>query len=439
MLLMLICPITALASTITVGPIGCNYTHIWEALDAANPGDVIEVQNGTYYEKLIIDRPIILRGNNTIIDARGLRSPIELISDGITLEGLTIVNSGDEDNDAGIRVKSCNNSIINNNICLNNYGIYLETSAGNVISGNSIHSNYNDGIYLLVSDNNTIESNAINYNTISYHSATSMFDRVYSYPAGILLKESSNNTITSNIIANNDGCGISIELSNKNRIISNFIFKNYIGIYIYKGNIVPANNTLANNYLINNEKYNACDEYDEGRNPKNKWYTKLDNITIGNRYGDFDEPKEGCRDVDKDGICDFAYEIPGDKTIDNYPISSQLVGGTITKYWNGSLKNKNYTLINMTVPSNVTLLSVSLTWDDSDSDFALFLFNQTGQLADVSSMDVDDVYWEPLNQDDAELCVETINPESGIWKVVIYGYRVPEGREVTFKLEVLQF
>ena len=73
MLLMLICPITALASTITVGPIGCNYTHIWEALDAANPGDVIEVQNGTYYEKLIIDRPIILRGNNTIIDARGLR------------------------------------------------------------------------------------------------------------------------------------------------------------------------------------------------------------------------------------------------------------------------------------------------------------------------------------------------------------------------------
>ena len=54
-------------------------------------------------------------------------------------------------------------------------------------------------------------------------------------------------------------------------------------------------------------------------------------------------------------------------------------------------------------------------------------------------MDVDDVYWEPLNQDDAELCVETINPESGIWKVVVYGYRVPEGREVTFKLEVLQF
>lgn len=155
---MLICPITALASTITVGSSGCNYTHIWEALDAANSGDVIEVENGIYYEKLIIDIPIILRGNNTVIDARGLRSPIELISDGITLEGLTIVNSGDENGDAGIKVSSNSNFILNNTIKNNkNYGIYLESSSKNVIQGNSISRNSNKGIYLEGSDNNFLD------------------------------------------------------------------------------------------------------------------------------------------------------------------------------------------------------------------------------------------------------------------------------------------
>lgn len=423
-LLMLICPITALASTITVGPIGCNYTHIWEALDVANPGDVIEVENGTYYENLIIDKPIIIRGNNTIIDASSLRSPIELISDGITLEGLTIVNSGDEDNDAGIRVRSCNNSIINNNICFNNYGIYLEMSAGNVISGNSIHSNYNDGIYLLVSDNNTIDSNTIEYNTISYHSAYDMLMRVIVYPAGILLEESSNNnTINSNIIANNDGCGIKIWESNANYITNNYLEENYIGIHI-NSNSYP--NYIAGNHLLNNVEYNARDEYLKGGN-QNQWYVKSDNLTIGNEYGDFNEPSEGCRDSDEDGICDFAYEIPGGNAIDKFPMTtykdSCLEDGTIIGSWQDSVGNKVIWPINITIPSNITALGVRLTWDDPNSDLALLLFNETGYPADVS-------YNHNMEEN-----VKANNPAHGIWHVIVYGYHVQEGEAQEFDLE----
>jgi hypothetical protein len=47
---------------ITVGPENCNYTKIQGALDAASSGDTILVSNGTYYECLVLTKPIILKG-----------------------------------------------------------------------------------------------------------------------------------------------------------------------------------------------------------------------------------------------------------------------------------------------------------------------------------------------------------------------------------------
>jgi parallel beta-helix repeat protein len=297
----------------------------------------------------------------------------------------------------------------------------LETSAGNVISGNSIRSNYNDGIYLLVSDNNTIESNVINYNTYSHrHRPSSWF---IEYPAGISLKESSNNTITSNSIKNNNGCGIKIWESNANYIINNYLEENYIGIYI-NSNSYP--NYIANNHLLNNVEYNARDEYLKGGN-QNQWYVESDNLTIGNEYGDFNEPSEGCRDSDEDGICDFAYEIPGGNAIDKFPITtykeSYLEDGTIIGSWQDSVGNKVIWSINITIPSNITALGVILTWDDPNSDLALLLFNETGYAADAS-------YNHNMEEN-----VKANNPAHGIWRVIVYGYHVQEGEAQEFDLE----
>jgi hypothetical protein len=36
--------------TRTVCPAGCDFTGIQAAINASNPGDTIEVYNGTYYE-----------------------------------------------------------------------------------------------------------------------------------------------------------------------------------------------------------------------------------------------------------------------------------------------------------------------------------------------------------------------------------------------------
>ena len=427
-LLMLICPITALASTITVGPIGCNYTHIWEALDAANPGDVIEVENGTYYEKLIIDKPIILRGNNTIIDAGGLRSPIELISNGITLEGLIIVNSGDEKEDAGVKVGSNSNLILNNTIINNNYGIFLKSSSENVISGNSISRNSIKGIYLKESNKNYITKNHIFLHTrvMNYFSDDWMKDWCSD---GIYFEYSDNNIVISNHIYENYCCGVRIKKSDNNFLLFNSIQKNHVGIFLgkeyqYPYDLSACSNVIAANYLVDNNKYNAYD-----KNNCNQWFTVLDNASVGNQYGDFDEPREGCRDVDKDGICDFAYEIPGGNAIDKYPITthaeSYFAEGTVLDSWQDSIKNKVIWTVPIPVPSNITALGVRLTWDDPNSDLSLLLFNETGHAVDVSYN----------GGDSLEENVRANNPAPGIWRAVVYAFHVREGESQEFKLE----
>jgi pectin methylesterase-like acyl-CoA thioesterase len=71
---------TSYADTIIVCQVGCNFTSIQEAIDASDPGDLIEVQSGVYYEALNITKQVILRGVDT-----GKGKPV--IDAGMTHEG----------------------------------------------------------------------------------------------------------------------------------------------------------------------------------------------------------------------------------------------------------------------------------------------------------------------------------------------------------------
>lgn len=60
---------TSLAATISVP---ADYTSIQAAIDAAQDGDVIEVQSGIYYENVNVDKPLTLRGlRMPTVDAEG--------------------------------------------------------------------------------------------------------------------------------------------------------------------------------------------------------------------------------------------------------------------------------------------------------------------------------------------------------------------------------
>ena len=53
---------------------GADHTRIQDAIDNATGGDTIRVFNGTYYENVVVDKPVSLIGNdsvNTTIDGGG--------------------------------------------------------------------------------------------------------------------------------------------------------------------------------------------------------------------------------------------------------------------------------------------------------------------------------------------------------------------------------
>ncbi|GAG91354.1 unnamed protein product, partial [marine sediment metagenome] len=72
-----------------------DYTSIQNAVNAASEGSTIMIYNGTYSENLIINKSLIIKGEdkiNTFINAdRGIAFDIK--SNDIEISGLTILNA----------------------------------------------------------------------------------------------------------------------------------------------------------------------------------------------------------------------------------------------------------------------------------------------------------------------------------------------------------
>src|SRR5512136_438390 len=100
---------------------------IQSAINSANPGQIIEVQNGTFNERVNVTKPLTLKGvGKPIIDAGGIGSAITISANGSKLLGFSATGSGKGAEDAGIKVLS-NGNIIKGNTAIknNNHGIFL--------------------------------------------------------------------------------------------------------------------------------------------------------------------------------------------------------------------------------------------------------------------------------------------------------------------------
>ena len=416
---------------------GKDYTKIQDAIDTSSDGDIIFVYIGIYKEHLIINKSIILIGedrDNTIITCNeNFRdySVVIVMADGVTIENFTITNSSSRMIDiglgdvpgwittAGVQILS-NNCILRNNRFQNNdeYGIWLQNSNNNTIINNII-SNNTGGIYLKNSTLNLISGN-----------------RIFSGNDGIILAYySDGNIIQDNIISDcKYGAGIFFHSNSNNNTIEGNTIMNclYWGIH-FQSDIphwlyLSENNIIYHNNFINNT-YGVRDDY------HNIWYNST--LKEGNYWDDYNGT-----DANGDGIGDTPYNIHGEEgdNQDLYPLMSPI-GVTVTT--DKSEYEQNETInITMFNGLNVGIFSLAASWSPvfsieqiekktSDGWQSFFATPQWPECdidydwpAEIKSGESVSFDWKPLIWISG--CDNFIQAEPGVYRLVIY-YQIREG------------
>lgn len=320
--------------------------------------------------------------------------------------------------------------MINNNY----FGINLQSSTSNTISGNVVRNNKSDGIKLSSSSNNTISGNTVENNNLNGTGYGGLYIVWSSYPTisnntvrdnsgygifiyqsssytilsgnivennsfrGIYLASNSNNTLSGNTVKNDGADGISLNTSPHNILSGNTVENNLSnGIYLYRSdNNTITNNTVGGNagkgididYPTNNCTIyhnliygNATNAYDYS-SPANAW----DNGSEGNWWGDW-QWGNGLVDTNNDGIFENQRLITG-SIYDRYPLAfTKIIGpdnGTVFKERVISLRW-----------SRSVMGSYALEIDDS-SDFSspvVSLYGLTGESYTTSSLTSEKYYW----------------------------------------------
>ncbi|NIU11963.1 MAG: hypothetical protein GWN81_24650, partial [Phycisphaerae bacterium] len=365
-------------SQTTVHKVPEDYSTIQQAVDAASPGDTIEVSADVYYENVYVEKSLTFKGqnkHNTIVDGNGTGHAFWLTQSNVIISGFTIRN-GDY---CGIRAEGAGGHFITDNIIMNNpYGVYVSyTANGSTIVGNTFHSNsifgikvysssnnnisnnhmshstygvkldetseYNSiagntisevshGIYIGYSSNNNIDQNNIMSSKINgiyslYSDFTNIRNNTFSECAyGIQLYGTSNNVVLGNTMVQN-GYGVYLVYANSNTVDSNLASNNdwAIAMYDSDSNNVIQNTASYNTYGIHITTYSTENTIALNNIIKNEMQKHQDLISGGNiwnkaisgkNYGNYWTDYEG-QDTNEDGVGDTLIPHLG---VDNYPL-----------------------------------------------------------------------------------------------------------------------
>ena len=264
-----------------------DFTSIQEAIDIANDGDTIYIYNGTYYENIVIFKPITLQGENkdsVIIDGAQVFSVLYISSSNVTINNLTITNSSKSTHSSGIKISGIiyypdthttpvtninisdciitknqeairvdtvrNIRVYNCNIYKNNYSITIINSNDTMISSCNIYEN-ECSLHIAHCENNSILNctiQKINRGAIHWsYSYNITINNCHITEANALFFDDCNNiTISNCIISNNTYSGINLGQSSDIVIHNNIIESNgWTGLRIYLcKNVVISGNTI---------------------------------------------------------------------------------------------------------------------------------------------------------------------------------------------------
>ncbi len=142
-----------------------HFDTIQDGIDVVAEQGTVHVDDGLYFENIVIDKEIMLIGHDkslVFIDGNNQDHVVDILADSVVIGGFTIQNSGAYK--AGILVQDSSNvSIINNEIKQCTYAVALELSTNCLIDYNLLSDISQIGILLEHSPNNIIRSNTIGF------------------------------------------------------------------------------------------------------------------------------------------------------------------------------------------------------------------------------------------------------------------------------------
>ncbi len=231
-----------------------NYTSLQEAINAAENGDTILVNQGAYHENVIVNKTLSIIGENaetTIIDGGTGDFAILIDADSVTVSGFTIRSTQHYESgpthvsvildavgnctlcgniitgsDQGIALDAASqNFIVHNNITQNHFALILSQSKSNTVRENNI---LNDGIAVWLTQSS--DGNLIDKNNMTCTS-------------GIQVAGSSGNVITSNNFTDNSP-GVELDNSSNTTLVNNWFIHD--GIIIGYGSHTYGNTVQGN-------------------------------------------------------------------------------------------------------------------------------------------------------------------------------------------------
>jgi nitrous oxidase accessory protein len=348
------------------------------AVAGASAGDTVLVERGHYRERLLIDKPITLKGlERPTLDGGNQADVIRIKSPDVTIEGFIIRNSGANltAQNAGIYLEpGSDRAVIRHNVI--NYtlfGIWIEKVKNVRVIGNNITGMRNidsaqrgngiqlynsrdaqiidneisfarDGIYVDISDHALFRGNRLHhlrYGTHYMNSHYNTWEHNQSYrnrgglalmevrnqvvrhnrawgnsDHGIMLRTMQDSIVENNVVAGN-GRGFFVYDAVYNTLRNNLVIGNHVGMHVWAGsihNVVEANDLIHNREQI---RYVASKDEQWGGDTGNYWSNYLGWDRDGDGIGDV--PYEASDLVDR-----LTWQYPAVKLLLNSPAVQTL-------------------------------------------------------------------------------------------------------------------
>lgn len=346
--------VLVITQALNVGPAG-RYPTIGAALAVARPGDTIRVAAGVYRERIVVEVPVVLVGEDRpVIDGEGKGTVVELRAPAV-LSGFEIRASGRilDQEDAGVLAAADSCAITDNVFEDVLFGIYLKGSNGSRVTGNRIVGKdralgmRGDGIRLWNSNDVLVEWNVVSHtrDVVIYFSHGLVFrnNLVTDGRYGLHYMYSSNNLFERNEFARNDvaafimyssdivlrgnifaqasghsGFGIGLKDADRIAIVENLIVQNRVGLYLDNSpSAGDAENRIEGNiFAFNDVAMGLLPSVRQNEFADNSFIANVRDVSVSgggtaraNRWAGNRWDGAVLWDTDGDGEADLPYRI----------------------------------------------------------------------------------------------------------------------------------